>query len=351
MPTRPDGGTTTTRVAVIGAGSWGSTFASMLAEGCDTVVWAREPEVAEAISTRHENPVFLPEFRLAEPLHASSSLDEVVGDQQLIVMAVPAQHLRAVAQRVADRVSPTAAVVSLAKGIEQGTLLRPSQILTEVLVEHDPSLVGVVSGPNLAREVMAGQPSATVVAIPDETAARQVQSLLMTDRFRVYTSADVVGCEIGGAVKNVIAIAVGMADGLGFGWNTRAALITRGLAELTRLGVALGGQALTFLGLAGNGDLIATCSSPQSRNRRVGVELGRGRSLPDILADTSMVAEGVTSTPAVLELAHMTSIELPIAAQVQSVLAGQSAPAAVVSALMRREATTELHDLPPLSRD
>jgi glycerol-3-phosphate dehydrogenase (NAD(P)+) len=332
MPTRPDGGTTTTRVAVIGAGSWGSTFASMLAEGCDTVVWAREPEVAEAISTRHENPVFLPEFRLAESLHASSSLDEVVGDQQLIVMAVPAQHLRAVAQRVADRVSPTAAVVSLAKGIEQGTLLRPSQILTEVLVEHDPSLVGVVSGPNLAREVMAGQPSATVVAIPDETAARQVQSLLMTDRFRVYTSADVVGCEIGGAVKNVIAIAVGM-------------------AELTRLGVALGGQALTFLGLAGNGDLIATCSSPQSRNRRVGVELGRGRSLPDILADTSMVAEGVTSTPAVLELARMTSIELPIAAQVQSVLAGQSAPAAVVSALMRREATTELHDLPPLSRD
>jgi glycerol-3-phosphate dehydrogenase (NAD(P)+) len=258
--------------------------------------------------------------------------------------------MRSIAQRIAARVDPAAIVISLAKGIEQGTLQRPSQILTEVLVGNDPSLVGVLSGPNLAREVMAGQPSATVVALPEDEAARRVQSLLMTDRFRVYTSGDVVGCEMGGAVKNVIAIAAGMAEGLGFGWNARAALITRGLAELTRLGVALGGDALTFLGLAGNGDLIATCSSPQSRNRRVGVELGRGRSLPDITADTTMVAEGVTSAPAVLELAAQVGIEMPIAAQVQAVLDGTSAPATAVSTLMRRGATTELHDLPPPAR-
>jgi glycerol-3-phosphate dehydrogenase (NAD(P)+) len=332
--------------AVIGAGSWGSTFASMLTQSCDTVLWARESEVADAITTRHENSVFLPGFRLAESLRASTSLAEVVADRQLVVMAVPVQHMRAVAQQIAPLVSPTTVVVSLAKGIEQATLLRPSQILAEVLAGHDPAFLGVVSGPNLAREVMAGQPSATVVAIADEGTGRRLQSLLMSDRFRVYRSRDVIGCEIGGAIKNVLAIGAGIADGLGFGWNTQAALITRGLAELTRLGVAVGGEILTFLGLAGNGDLIATCSSTQSRNRRVGVELGKGRALQDILADTHMVAEGVTSAPAVLALARDNGIELPISTQVQAVLVDDRSPAAVVEALMRREATSELHDLP-----
>jgi glycerol-3-phosphate dehydrogenase (NAD(P)+) len=348
METDPGGGhgDEERRAAVIGAGSWGSTVASMLAHKCDTVLWAREPEVAEAITTRHENPLFLPDFRLAESLRARTSIGDVVAGRQLIVMAVPVQHMRAVAQRMAPLLSPTAVVVSLAKGIEHATLLRPSQILAEVFVDHDPAVLGVVSGPNLAREVMAGQPSATVVAAPDQGAARRLQSLLMSDRFRVYTSQDVIGCEIGGAVKNVIAIAAGIADGLGYGWNTRAALITRGLAELTRLGVAVGGETLTFLGLAGNGDLIATCSSPQSRNRRVGVELGKGRALEDVLGDTHMVAEGVTSTPSVLALAREHGIELPISTEVHAVLVGERSPAAVVESLMQREATIELHDLP-----
>ncbi len=242
-------------------------------------------------------------------------------------------------------VEPNVAIVSLAKGLELGTLLRPSQILGQVLTDHDPSLLGVLSGPNLAHEIAAGEPSATVVAVPDPTWCRRLQTVLMTNRFRVYTSTDVVGCEIGGAVKNVIAIAVGMADGLGYGWNTKAALITRGLAELARLGVALGGEPLTFLGLAGNGDLIATCSSPQSRNRRVGFELGQGRALADILADTNTVAEGVTSAPAVLALAGSVDVELPIASQVQAVLMGTHSPATVAEALMDRAQTTELHDL------
>ena len=318
----------------------------MLAQRCDTMLWAREPEVVDAIETRHENPMYLPDFRLPESLRASTSLDAVVADRQLVVMAVPAQHMRSVATEIAPLVRPTTVVISLAKGIEQETLLRPSQILAEVLTDRDPAVLGVISGPNLAREVMAGQPSATVVAIPDDTSARRLQSLLMSRRFRVYTSKDVIGCELGGAIKNVIAIGVGMADGLGFGWNTRAALITRGLAELTRLGVAVGGEALTFSGLAGNGDLIATCSSTQSRNRRVGVELGKGRSLDDILGDTRMIAEGVASAPAVLALAQENGVELPISTQVNAVLVGDRTPAAVLEALMQREATSELHDLP-----
>jgi glycerol-3-phosphate dehydrogenase (NAD(P)+) len=228
-------------------------------------------------------------------------------------------------------------------------MLRPSQILPDTLTAHDSIVIGVVSGPNLAREVVAGQPSATVVAMPDDQVARRVQSLLMSDRFRAYTSRDVIGCEIAGAVKNVIAIGSGMVDGLGYGWNARAALITRGLAELTRLGVALGGDSLTFLGLAGNGDLIATCSSPESRNRRVGVELGKGRALQDVLADTNMVCEGVFSAPAVLKLARENGVDLPISTQVHGVLAGDRSPAEVVQSLMRRGATSELHDLPTSS--
>lgn len=331
---------------MIGAGSWGTTFASMVAGRHDTVLWAREPEVAEAVSAHHRNPVFLPDVALAPSLRASASLHAAIEDRELLAVAIPTQYLRGVAEQMIGIVPDDVVIVSLAKGIEQRTMLRPTQILDQVLVGHDPSRVGVVSGPNLAREVGAGQPSATVVAIPDASRCARVQTELMSNRFRVYTSTDVVGCEIGGALKNVIAIAAGMADGLGFGWNTQAALITRGLAELTRLGVALGGQPLTFLGLAGNGDLIATCSSPQSRNRRVGVELGRGRPLAEILAATTSVAEGVSSAPAVLDLAERLDVELPIATAVQAVLLGTSSPAEVVESLMARAGTSELHDLP-----
>ena len=336
--------------AVVGGGAWGTTFASMVSERHDVRLWAREPEVVDAITERHENPQFLPDVALAPSLRASGSLPEVLDGRELVVMAVPAQHVRGVAELVAPFLAPGTAVVSLAKGIEQHTLLRPSQVLTEVFADHDPDLVGVLSGPNLAREVAAGHPAATVVAIRAEGWGRRLQSQLTSDRFRVYTSTDVVGCEIGGAVKNVMAIAAGMADGLGYGWNTRAALVTRGLAELTRLGVALGGAPLTFLGLAGNGDLIATCGSTESRNHRVGFQLGRGRSLTEILAGTSSVAEGVSSAPAVLALADRVDVELPIAAQVQAVLSGQRSPAEALGALMRRDPTSELHDMPPSGR-
>ena len=330
---------------MVGSGSWGTTFASMLAARHDTVLWAREPEVAEAVSAQHVNPLFLPDVTLDPSLRASTSLVEVVEDRDLVVMVVPTQHLRGVAEHLGSTVRPDATILSLAKGIEQGTLLRPSQVIADLTTAHDPARVGVMSGPNLAKEIAAGQPAATVIAMPDVELAAQVQAELMSPRFRVYTSTDVVGCEIGGAVKNVIAIAAGIADGLGYGWNTRAALITRGLAELARLGVALGGDPLTFLGLAGNGDLIATCSSPQSRNRRVGFELGQGRALAEILADMTMVAEGVTSAAAVLMLADRAGVELPIASEVQAVLSGERSAREVVQTLMERTATSELHDL------
>jgi glycerol-3-phosphate dehydrogenase (NAD(P)+) len=220
-------------------------------------------------------------------------------------------------------------------------------MLSEALAGLAIAHIGVLSGPNLAREVLAGEPAATVVALEESSEAARLQLRLTTDAFRVYTSSDVIGCEIGGSVKNVIAIAVGIAAGLGYGWNSRSALITRGLAELTRLGVALGGDPMTFLGLAGNGDLIATCSSEQSRNRRVGVELGKGRALDEVLADTNMVAEGVESAGAILELARSVQVEMPVSEQVHEILEGKQRPDEVARSLMGRAPTTELHDLPP----
>lgn len=333
------------RVAVVGAGAWGTTVASMLAASADTVLWAREPEVAVAVNERSTNPVYLADVALTPALVATNELAVAVDGAEVVVLAVPAQYVRGVAADLDGLLGDDVPLVSLAKGIERGTLLRPTQVVAEVLPGHDPGRIGVISGPNLAREVGAGQPAATVVALGDPASAAQVQALLMTERFRAYTSDDVVGCEIGGAVKNVLAIAAGMVDGLEFGWNTRAALITRGLAELARLGVALGGQPLTFLGLAGNGDLIATCCSPLSRNHTVGVALAGGRSIDEILAGATSVAEGVTSTPGVLELAQRVGVDMPIAVEVGEVLAGRSSPHDAIRSLMTREATTELHDL------
>jgi glycerol-3-phosphate dehydrogenase (NAD(P)+) len=336
---------TDVRIAVVGAGSWGTTVASMLAERYDTVVWARESRVAETISARHENPTYLAGFTLTRSLRATTDQNEALRDRQLVVMAVPAQHMRGVAEQLTPLVGPDVVTLSLTKGIEQGTLRRPTEILAETFGPGHRGRIGVLAGPNLAREVMAGQPAATVVAVPDADIACWLQSLLNTAHFRVYTSDDVLGCEIGGAVKNVLAIASGVADGLGYGWNSRAALITRGLAELARLGVALGGDPLTFLGLAGNGDLIATCASPDSRNHRVGVALGQSQTLSDILAGTTMVPEGVDSTPAVLALARKAGVEMPVAEQVGAMLAGERTPEAAVEALMGRRLTSELHDL------
>ena len=221
----------------------------------------------------------------------------------MIVLGVPSHGLRSVLSEAAPSIAPDAAIVSLAKGIEQGSLARMTEVACEVLADHDHSRVGVLTGPNLAREVAAGQPTASVVAVADAATADKLQQLFFSPTFRVYTNPDVVGCEMAGALKNVLAIGAGIADGLGYGDNTKAALMTRGLAELARLGVAMGGDPLTFAGLAGMGDLIATCSSPQSRNRHVGAELGKGRALDDIVSEMNMVAEGVKTTAAVLELA------------------------------------------------
>ena len=333
------------RVTVVGAGSWGTTIAALLGAQPGVTLWAREPELAERIDTGHENPRYLPGITLPSGLHATGDLRAACVDADLIVLAVPSHGLRAVLTDAAAAIGPDVPVLSLAKGVEQGTNLRMTEVVADVLADHRRDRIGVLTGPNLAREVAAGQPTASVVALPDRVAAGELQQRFMTTTFRVYTNPDVVGCEIAGALKNVIAIAAGIAAGLGYGDNTKAALITRGLAELARLGVVLGGDPLTFSGLAGMGDLVATCTSDQSRNRRVGVELGRGRSLDDIVTEMAMVAEGVKSTAAVLELAATHDVEMPIAAMVGAVLYDGRRPADLVPTLMLREAKAELHGI------
>ncbi len=333
------------RVAVIGAGSWGTAVAALLAPKADVVLWARDPSLAEQIDRQHENPRYLPGITLPEQLRAVGDLARACEHGDVLVLAVPSHGLRAVLADACPTVDHDAPVVSLVKGVEQGTLLRMTQVAAQTLPDHRPDRIGVLTGPNLAREVAEGQPTASVVAMGDAEAAGLLQQLFMTTTFRMYTNPDVVGCEIAGALKNVIAIAAGIADGLGYGDNTKAALITRGLAELARLGVALGGESLTFSGLAGMGDLVATCTSPKSRNRHVGVELGRGRSLDDIVSETQMVAEGVKSTAGVLELAAKHGVDMPIAAMVGAVLYEGHRPADLVPALMLREAKAELHGI------
>ncbi len=331
-------------VTVLGAGSWGTTIAALLTGNARTVLWAREPDVVDAIRTAHENPLFLPGFALPAALCATGDLEEALQVADVIVLAVPSHFYRSVLEAALPYVPAAAVVVSVTKGIEPTTCLRMTEVLGDVWNRRRDD-VAVLAGPNLAREVMAGHPSATVIACPSADRAEMLQELFMTESLRVYTNPDVVGCEIGGAVKNVLAIAAGIADGLGYGWNTKAALITRGLAELARLGVALGGQPLTFLGLAGNGDLMATCSSTQSRNHHVGAELGCGKTLHAILAEMHMVAEGVGTAPAVLELARRFGTDMPIAETVGAVLDGSLVPSDAVVTLMHRDPTAELHDL------
>ena len=305
------------------------------------MLWARRPELALAIEERSENPDYLAGFRLPEPLSATNNLKAALDDAAVVVMAVPSHGTRAVLEAARDSIDPTTPIVSLTKGIEQQTLMRMTEVAADVFPDHDHSRLGVLSGPNLAKEVLVGQPAATVIAMTDSSVAASLQALFMTSTFRVYTNADVVGSESAGALKNVMAIAAGMADGLGFGDNTLATLITRALAELTRLGVAMGGQALTFAGLAGTGDLIATCMSEQSRNHRVGFALGEGRSLDEIIAEMNMVAEGVKSTRGILALANRYGVEMPIAEQVGRVLYEGADPATAVATLMMREAKPE----------
>jgi glycerol-3-phosphate dehydrogenase (NAD(P)+) len=328
-------------VVVVGAGSWGTTVAAMLAAKAPTMLWARSPQLASALNRTGENRRYLPGVSLPPTLRAMSSLPDAVSDAEVVLVAVPSHGFRAVLEEMAPGLRDGAAVVSLAKGIEAGTNLRMSELITEVLPDHP---AGVLSGPNLAHEVAAGQPAASLVAFSDERLARRVQQMLHCSTFRVYTGTDVVGCEIAGASKNVMAIAVGISDGLGFGENTRAVLVTRGLAEQARLGVALGGRPLTFGGLAGVGDLVATCTSPQSRNRTVGLELGRGRRLDEVLVSMVMVAEGVRTAGPLVDLARCHDVEMPIAQQVAALISGKTSSADAVAALMERPSRPEWDD-------
>lgn len=326
------------KVAVIGAGSWGTTVAAMAAQRVPTVVWARRAELARAIGADRRNDDYLPGVTLPASLSATSELDDALAGADLLVMAVPSHGFRRVLGELAPLVSPGVPVLSLTKGLEADSHLRMTQVVADVLPGH---ATGVLTGPNLAREVAAGHPAASVVAMDDELVATSVQQLLLGDSFRVYTNPDVVGCEACGATKNVLAIAAGIVDGLGLGESSRAALVTRGLAELGRLVVAMGGQRLTIAGLAGVGDMVATCTSGLSRNRTVGALLGQGVPLEKILADMRMVAEGVKTARPLLELAAEHGVEMPIGEQVALVLEGARTPEAAVRTLMQRSAKSE----------
>jgi len=331
-------------VAVIGSGSWGTVVAAMLARSDRTTLWARRPDLAATIAETGENSEYLPGVQLPPDLEATADLASALDGADTVVMAVPSHGFRAVLEDASTHIDPDASFVSLTKGVERGTILRMTEVAADVL-DLGTDRIGVLTGPNLAREVATGQPAAAVIAMPDGNLSRELQSRFMQPTFRVYTNSDVVGCEAAGALKNVMAIAAGMAHGLGYGDNSKAALVTRALAELTRLGVALGGSPLTFSGLAGMGDLVATCFSSQSRNRSVGVRLGEGTPLDEIISDMNMVAEGVKSTEAILTLAERHDIEMPIAETVGGVLYEAAKPADMVQRLMTREAKAELHGI------
>lgn len=333
------------KVAVVGAGSWGTAFSTITAEkGVETVLWARRSELADEINARHTNAAYLPDFVLPPSLTATPDLGKALHGVDVVVMAVPSHAFRGVFQEAAPLIEGSPVLVSLTKGIEQESLKRMTEVMAEA-ADIAPERLAVVSGPNLAKEVMRRMPSASVVACADEDRATELQSLFMAPFFRVYTNPDVVGCELSGAMKNVIAIAAGIADGMGFGDNSRASLITRGLAEVARLGIKLGGNPLTFAGLAGMGDLVATCISRLSRNRHVGEELGRGRKLEDIVAEMNMVAEGVKTSRAVLALARREGVDVPLCEHVVKVLYEGVAPADMVLSLMLRSAKPELHGI------
>ncbi len=325
-------------VGVVGAGSWGTAIAAMLASRAPTALWARSPELASEINATGRNEGYLPGIGLPAGLRATHDPAVVADGATMLLVAVPSHGFREILARLAPHLTHEVAIVSLAKGIEAPSNRRMSEVVHEVLPGNP---AGVLTGPNLAREIAEGQPAASVVALEDAGLARLAQGALHGPTYRVYTSTDVIGCEVAGAVKNVIALAAGMSDGLGFGENTRAALITRGLAELGRVGAALGGQLLTFGGLAGVGDMVATCTSPRSRNRSVGLAIGRGEPLASILSGMHMVAEGVRTAAPLVELARSVGVEMPIAEQVAAIVAGDTGPRDALEALMARAARAE----------
>ena len=327
--------------AVMGLGSWGTAFGVVLADaGHEVRIWGRNAERVSVVQETRRNDAFHPGLELPPSITAVSDPHEVLSEAQLVVLAIPAQSLRDNLVAWGHQVPTDAIVLSLLKGLERGTHLRMSQVvLAETSVPRER--VAVLSGPNLAREVVQRQPTASVVACVSAEGGAQVQEWVRTDYFRPYTGNDVIGVELGGVVKNVIALATGMAEGMGFGDNSKAAIMTRGLAEMTRLGRAMDADPLTFMGLAGVGDLVATCSSPLSRNRTFGENLGRGMSLDEVVAITSQTAEGVTSSEAVLELAREHDVDMPITKHVSGVLTKGWSPRDTVRSLMGRVAKPE----------
>ncbi|HEX6487775.1 MAG TPA: NAD(P)H-dependent glycerol-3-phosphate dehydrogenase [Candidatus Dormibacteraeota bacterium] len=326
-------------VAVIGAGSWGTTVASIVARRNSTIIWARRDDVAREIQEDHTNSGYTGERPLYKGLRSTSSLEEAAGQADVLVMAVPSHGFRAVLEEASPYVRPWIPIVSLTKGLEQDSNKRMTEIISEVLPGHP---AGVLAGPNLAREILDGFAAAALLAMPDAHVARSLQDIFRSTLFRVYAGTDVVGAEISGPLKNVFAIAAGMASGLSTGDNTLALVISRSLAELTRLGMELGGEMHTFAGLAGAGDLIATCISNLSRNRTVGVELAKGRSIEEITTEMKMVAEGVKTSRVVEELAREHGLDLPIAHEVYCVCHESKTPIEAFAGLLQRRPTHEL---------
>jgi glycerol-3-phosphate dehydrogenase (NAD(P)+) len=335
------------KVAVVGAGTWGTVIATLLAPAGPSarrvVLAARQPARAEELRRLRQNSAYLPGFELPASLEVTSSLADAVQEADVVVMAVPSKWARPAMAAVSAHRATEAVVLSVAKGLEPGSSMTMSQVGAE---EMPGATFAVLNGPNFAGEIAAGLPAATVVACAERAAATALQALFTSSRFRVYTNDDVVGCELAGAVKNVLALAAGIVEGMGLGDNARAAMMTRGLAEMTRLGVAMGGHPLTFSGLAGLGDLVLTCTSDRSRNRRVGLALGRGRPLREVVAGMNQVAEGVSTAQPVVDLAARHGLEMPICAQVAAVLAGSSTPARAIDALLARDQTHELAGAP-----
>jgi glycerol-3-phosphate dehydrogenase (NAD(P)+) len=328
--------------SVIGGGSWGSAFARYLGSiGLPTILWIREEEIITQAVTTRENPVFLPGFVFPETVRFTDDLRESATAADVVFIAVPSQFCRAVYARVAPVLRRDQIVVSLTKGFDKKTLMRMSQVMEEVFRPHVRPRVAVLSGPSFAKEVAAGNPTALVVASRDPAAAREVQHLISSVTVRAYTSTDMTGVEVAGALKNVVAIAAGIADAMKFGLNTRAALITRGLVEITNLGLALGARKETFYGLAGIGDLILTCTGELSRNHRVGQELGRGRTLRETLAGMKMVAEGIHTTVAARRISRALGVEMPISEQIYQVLYRGKPPRKAVEELMTRALKAE----------
>lgn len=333
------------RIGVIGGGSWGTALARLLGYlDHDVFLWFHNPDVEREAAAHRENVVYLPGFPFPEGLHTTTSMEEAVRGSGLLVAVCPSHVMREVMAQAAPHIGPDVLVASASKGVEGHTLKRMTEVLIDVLGQAHSGRIGTLSGPSFAREVAAGMPTAVTVAAPDSQAAEAMQRLFSAPTFRVYRSTDVVGVELGGAAKNVIAIAAGVSDGLGFGSSTRAALITRGVAEVARLVAKMGGDPRTASGLSGVGDLVLTCTGDLSRNRTVGLRLGRGETLPDILADMKMIAEGVINSQTVSALAHRAHVEMPITEQVRLLLHEGKPAYQVVGDLMSRGMKPEFWD-------